>query len=236
MCGRFTLSTPLAIITGAFPWLRVPDQIPARYNIAPSQAVPGVMNDGTNGLTYFQWGLIPSWAKDPKIGNKMINARAETLAEKPAYRKSFQWKRCLVFADGFYEWRKVDGGKKKIPYCVRLKSGEPFAFAGLWDVWRSADGSEVPTCTIITCDSSGFIRQLHDRMPVILHKEDCLRWITPGKVEPTELQPLLAPYPAEELRAYPVSTVVNSPMNETEDCAKAVGEELSEEPTHESFL
>lgn len=226
MCGRFTLSTPLAILTGAFPWLSVPDQLPARYNIAPTQPVPVVPNNGANRLEYFQWGLIPFWAKDPKIGNKMINARAETIAEKPAYRSSLASKRCLVLADGFYEWRKTPGQKTKTPYFISFKSGAPFAFAGLWDFWRNGDGSEVPSCTIITTDANELVRELHDRMPVILQSENVMKWIDPVKRRADELTPMLLPYPAGEMRAFPVSTLVNIPANDSPELIRPLDGDL----------
>src|SRR5438128_1258637 len=162
MCGRYTLIR-LADFIDVFPWIHLPDQaMTPRYNIAPSQPILAVPNDGRNRMEEFQWGLVPAWAKDPSIGNKMINARAESLATKPAFRTAFRRRRCIIPADGFYEWRKEADGKTKTPMYVRMKSRKPFAFAGLWDVWRPPDGSELPTCTIITGEPNELLKSIHD--------------------------------------------------------------------------
>jgi len=167
------------------------------------------------------WGLIPSWAKDPSIGNRMINARSETLAEKPSFKAAYKRRRCLVLADGFYEWRK-NPDKSKTPMYVQLESRDPFAFAGLWESWHSPDGDHVLSCTIITTQPNDFVRKIHNRMPVILPRRAYEQWLDPDEQKPDRLQPLLAPYPAEEMTAYPVSTTVNNPRNETPECIEPV--------------
>ncbi len=218
MCGRFTLTVDPGQLQEAFPWVEFPEDLSLRYNIAPSQPVAVVPNDGLNRVDFFNWGLIPFWAKDPKIGNRMINARAETLAEKPSFRGSFKYKRCLVLADGFYEWRKEPGTKTKTPMYLRMKNHKPFAFAGLWDNWHSSDGSEIRTCTIITTEPNTLVKEIHNRMPVILSQNVYSDWLQEGENDPSLLKSFLQPYPAEELEAYPVSRFVNSPHNDSPEC------------------
>jgi len=215
MCGRFTLTADVNAIQEAFPWVNVPPGLQPRYNIAPSQPVAVVPNDGKNRLDFYTWGLIPSWAKDPSIGNRMINARSETLAEKPSFRTSYKRRRCLVLADGFYEWRQEAKGQPKTPMYIRLESGDPFAFAGLWDQWNAPDGSTILSCTIITTQPNSLVEHIHNRMPVILPPQAYDAWLMPGEQSPTELAHWLVPYPAEEMMAYPVSRQVNSPNNES---------------------
>jgi putative SOS response-associated peptidase YedK len=225
MCGRFTLTVDPGKLQEAIPGLIVPKKdIPPRYNIAPSQPVAVLPNDGQNRLDFFVWGLIPSWAKDPSVGNRMINARAETLAEKPSFRSAFRRRRCLVFADGFYEWRQEPGSKVKTPFYIRLKSGDPFAFAGLWEIWQAGDGSEIRSCTIITTSPNLLMEDIHNRMPVILPREVYSKWLTPGEVEPRNLNHLLEPYPEEEMQAYPVSRMVNSPNNDVAECIQPLAQ------------
>ena len=168
MCGRFTLTADPNDLREAFPWVNIPEGVGPRYNIAPSQPVAVIPNDGQNQLNFFVWGLIPSWAKDPTIGNKMINARAETLTEKPSFRTAFRRRRCLIPASGFFEWKQNPGGKTKTPMYIRLKSGKPFALAGLWERWDSPDGSTVFSCTIITTQPNELMQGIHNRMPVML--------------------------------------------------------------------
>jgi putative SOS response-associated peptidase YedK len=230
MCGRFTLTLPLGQLELAFPWITPPAELAPRYNIAPSQEVAVVPNKGEDRLEFFRWGLIPFWAKDPKIGNRMINARAETLAEKPSFRAAYRRRRCLVLADGFYEWQKVPGRRTKTPYYLRMKSGAPFALAGLWETWSAPDGSVVPSCTVITTRPNALVKPIHNRMPVILPQEAYRQWLDPADQLPARLQPLLRPYPAEEMTAYPVSTLVNSPRNDLPDCIVASGEPLEPPP------
>jgi len=218
MCGRFTLTADPNELRQTFPWLNIPDDLPPRYNVAPSQPVAVVPNDGRNQLDFFVWGLIPSWAKDPSIGNRMINARAETLQEKPTFRAPFRHRRCLIPANGFYEWKQDPGRKGKIPTYIKLKSEKPFAFAGLWDRWLSPDGSEVLSCTIITTTPNQMMQEIHNRMPVILPEESYQLWLDPGNPDVSHLQALLKPYPGEEMIAYPVSPLVNNPANDDPTC------------------
>lgn len=216
MCGRFTLTTNLGTIAKRFGVARFLEEVGPRYNIAPTQAVIVVNDDGTRNLTPMQWGLIPSWAKDPAIGNRMINARAETVATKPAFRAALRKRRCLIPADGFYEWQPI--GRRKQPVYIAMKSREPFSFAGLWESWTSPDGEEIKSCTIITTEANELLKPIHDRMPVILSKEAEQVWLDPTIQDPAKLLPLLKPYPAEEMEVYPVSTKVNSPANDGPGC------------------
>jgi putative SOS response-associated peptidase YedK len=215
MCGRFTLTADPNQLRETFEWLNVPQEISPRYNVAPTQPVAVVANDGKNQLDFYVWGLIPSWAKDPEIGNRMINARAETITEKPAFRNAFRRRRCLILADGFYEWQKVPGQNTKTPMYIHLKSKGPFAFAGLWESWNSEDGSNILSCTIITTEPNALMQPIHNRMPVILPKEDYAFWLSPGEADLHQLQALLKPYDAGQMAAYPVSRLVNSPANDT---------------------
>ena len=175
-----------------------------------------VIRDVETRIGPLRWGLIPSWAKDPAIGNRLINARAETVAEKPSFRSAFAKRRCLVVADGFYEWRKT--GKGKVPVYITLRSKRPFGFAGLYEHWKAPDGKEIRTCTIITTDSNELVRPIHDRMPVILPKAVEDRWLDPGEHDRGRLQALLQPYPSEEMDAYDVTTVVNNTRHDAPDC------------------
>ena len=217
MCGRFSLTTDKKRLAEAFAEFEPPREIVPRYNIAPSQPIAVVANDGQNKVDYFVWGLIPSWAKDPAIGNKMINARSETLAEKPSFKTAYKRRRCLILSDGFYEWRK-NPDKTKTPMYIQLESREPFAFAGLWESWHSAEGDNILSCTIITTQPNDFMANIHNRMPVILPRQAYSQWLDPAEQNPDQLQHLLVPYPAEEMTAYPVSTVVNNPRNESPEC------------------
>ena len=215
MCGRFTLTVDPAQFQDAFPGFLFPAQFAPRYNIAPSQPVLAIPNDERSAADFFIWGLIPMWAKDPSIGARLINARSETLAEKPSFRGSFKYKRCLILADGFYEWKTVAGKKTKIPYYIHLNDRRPFAFAGLWDSWESPDGSNLKTCTIITTEPNELMATLHNRMPAILHPRDYAKWLDPSPQTPESLLPLLKPYPDDAMTAYPVSTLVNKPENDS---------------------
>jgi putative SOS response-associated peptidase YedK len=219
MCGRYTLRTPVDTLAERFEIDNTPSSIAASYNVAPTQGVATVLvEDGKRKLEMLHWGLIPSWADDPSIGNRMINARAETVAEKPSFRKAFRNHRCLVLADGFYEWQKTANGKQ--PYYIRMEDDSPFAFAGLWESWKN--GSEVRSATIITTDANDVVAPLHNRMPVILHPEDYELWLDPDFDEKEPLSTLLKPYPAEAMEAYPVSRVVNSPSNNEPSCIESV--------------
>ena len=176
-------------------------------------------NNGENSVEFFQWGLIPSWAKDPKIGNRMINARAETLAEKPSFRTPYKRRRCLILSDGFYEWKSEAGSKSKTPFYVQLKSEKPFAFAGLWEAWYPRpDDDPLLSCTIITTSPNPLMETIHRRMPVILEPDTYNLWLDPSEQSPKQLDGLLKPYPAEEMMAYPVSRLVNRPSNDSPDC------------------
>jgi len=204
----------------------VPDFQP-RYNIAPTQAVPGIAQ-GADGrvLKWLQWGLIPSWAKDPAIGQKMINARGETLLEKPSFRNAFRRRRCLLPADGFFEWVETTpaaaGGAPakpyKQPYYVKLRSGEPFAFAGLWEYWETADGGPIESCAIITTEPNEVLREVHGRMPVILAKEEYRDWLETDAKDAEKLLSLLDPYPPEELELYPVTRSMSNPRFDDPAC------------------
>jgi putative SOS response-associated peptidase YedK len=217
MCGRFSLWVQFADLLKAFPDFEFPEELPSRYNIAPTQQVAVVPNDGEKQVRFFHWGLIPFWAKDAAIGSRMINARAETAAEKPAFRAAYQRRRCLILADGFYEWRSEPGSRIKTPLYIRMGSGEPFAFAGLWELWRP-DDSPVYSCTILTTTPNELVASIHDRMPVILPRAAYDRWLDPAEAKPGAFQELLGPYPAEEMVAYPVSRYVNSPSNDSPTC------------------
>ena len=224
MCGRFTLRLSPSELAEIFRLLREPDVRP-RYNIAPTQPVAVIRAEGKfRDPSLMRWGLIPFWAKDDKIGSRLINARAETVAEKPSFRAAFRKRRCLIPADGFYEWKKLDD-KTKQPYFIGLRHDDPFALAGLWEHWTGPNGNPVESCTIITCPANESLAKLHDRMPVILHEDDYDRWLDPQNKQFEELQSLLVPYPAAEMRTYPVSKLVNSPKNDVPDCAEPVDDE-----------
>jgi putative SOS response-associated peptidase YedK len=215
MCGRFTLTVDPAELQERFENYTFPPRFAPRYNVAPTQPVLAIPNDGENTADFFVWGLIPMWAKDPTIGSRLINARGETLAEKPTFRGSLKYKRCLILADGFYEWKSAGASKTKTPYFIHMKDRKPFAFAGLWDSWNSPDGSLVKTCTIITTEPNELVSIIHNRMPVILHPRDYAKWLDTSPQTPDSLKPLIKPFPAEEMTAYPVSTLVNKPGNDT---------------------
>lgn len=216
MCGRFTLRSKTSDVAKAFNLLDVPE-LPLRYNIAPTQAVPIVRlgDNGSRKLSLAHWGLIPSWADDPAIGNRMINARADTVATKPSFRTAFKKRRCLLVADGFYEWQKTNG--KKQPYYIRLKDGAPFGFAGLWERWER-DSNAIESCAIITTDANELMEPIHNRMPVIIPPSAYDLWLDQAVQEPERLQALLCPCPAGDLTADAVSTVVNNPRNEQAKC------------------
>ncbi len=204
----------------AFDLTSVPAEMTARYNIAPTQPVAVITNDDPKALTFYRWGLIPSWAKDMKIGNQMINARSESVHEKPAFRSAFKRRRCLIPADGFYEWRKE--GSDKIPMFIHLKDRPIFAMAGLWEIWNSPEGDEIRTCTILTTDANSFMETIHNRMPVILRKEDYAFWLSPQEEPVPALQALLKPFDPDAMTAYPVSKMVNRPNNDTPELLKPV--------------
>jgi putative SOS response-associated peptidase YedK len=218
MCGRFTLAPESDELQVEFEGVQFPEQFARRYNIAPSQPVLVIPNGDRARADYLLWGLIPSWAKDPSIGSRLINARGETLSEKPAFRGSYKYKRCLILADGFYEWKATIGTKVKIPYYLQLKDGKPFGFAGLWSDWQAADGSEVRSCTIITTTPNALVAPIHNRMPAILRAEDREEWLDPKPRSPDALGHLIQAYPAERMRAIAVSTLVNNPSIDRAEC------------------
>jgi putative SOS response-associated peptidase YedK len=220
MCGRFALSPKTNEVENLMPGVRVKDEAKTRYNIAPSQNIISILNNKEPEQVFVKWGLIPNWSKDDSIGYKMINARAETLDEKPSFKQSFLKRRCLIPATGFYEWKKE--GKDKYPYFIKLINDKVFTFAGLWDRWKSADGSEVISATIITTTPNSLMANIHDRMPVIIPEESRLDWLY-GKQDGAEfLKSLMGPYPGNEMQAYPVGKFVNSPANDFEECMKPV--------------
>jgi putative SOS response-associated peptidase YedK len=223
MCGRFTLRTPARDIARMFD-VAVPD-IDPRYNIAPSQDVATVRFDAAKQQREFallRWGLVPFWADDPKIGYKMINARSETVAEKPAFRKAFAQRRCLIPADGFYEWKQTDDGKQ--PFLIHRQDHTLFAFAGLWEHW-SRGGQQIESCTILVTEPNELVASIHNRMPVILAPADYDAWLDPGCDDRQKLQSLLRPCAAAELEVYPVSRVVNKPVNDVPQCVQPIEDE-----------
>lgn len=216
MCGRYTLHTSVERLIEHF-HLRQAQEIASRFNTAPSQDIPAIRGDSQNKeLAMLRWGLIPGWAKEEKTGYSMINARAETVAIKPAFRSAFRYRRCLVPADGFYEWKSVAG--KKQPYYIHRRDNEVFAFAGLWEHWKGEGGKSIESCTIIVTVANDLIQPIHDRMPVILEPAAYDTWLDPQNHDGSVLVGLLKPYSAEKLEAYPVSPRVNSPTNDDSDC------------------
>jgi putative SOS response-associated peptidase YedK len=222
MCGRYTLRVSPAELAEIFATLREIDWSP-RYNIAPTQTVVAVRQseqaDGRE-LALLRWGLIPSWAKDMKIGNNLINARADGVATKPSFRHAFKKKRCLIPADGFYEWQAVPGQKVKQPFHISVRDAPVFAFAGLWERWTDPEGKPVETSSIITTDANEAMAPVHNRMPVILNPADYGEWLDRDQQDAEKLQRLLKPFPADRMQLTPVSTLVNSPRNEKPECVR----------------
>ncbi len=221
MCGRLNITVSGAALVEVFGIARDADLLsgfPPRFNVAPSQIIPAVRDqNGDRAACLLRWGLIPSWAKDRDLSYKMINARAETVADKPAYRNAFRHRRCLIPVTGFYEWRQADG---KQPYNITAADGRPFALAGLWEHWEG-DDEVVESCTIIVTTANDQMRPVHDRMPVILDPSDYGRWLDPGVSDRERLLPLLAPY-RNPLQIYPVSKRVNNPRNDDAACLTGV--------------
>jgi len=214
MCGRFELHSAFEIITRLFGLSGGVVTMPTGYNIAPGKNISIIVNQGgTNMLTTSHWGFVPPLARELKDGYKMINARAETIAEKPSFRQAFSRHRCLIVADGFYEWKNM-GGKKK-PVYVHLKNGMPFGMAGLYSLWTSPEGKQVCTSTIITTDANDMLKPIHDRMPVITPPDKYGLWLDPSVHDKEKLLPILKPYPDNELEMYEVSTKVNAPKNDS---------------------
>ncbi len=223
MCGRYTLTASGDALVEEFDLNEEPE-LDARYNIAPTQEAAIVRaTPAGRELAQLRWGLVPSWAKDPSIGNRMINARAETVAEKPSFRAAFKRRRCLVPADGFYEWQKQPDGTKQ-PFHLRLKNHRPFAIAGLWERWRSEDPQEPPleSFTLITTAANALAEQVHNRMPVILGREQRDLWLNPKQTDRARLEALLQPYDPDAMEIYPVSRFVNRPQNDSPRCIEAV--------------
>ena len=216
MCGRYTLISNISELQGRFGFVMDGPAPEPRYNIAPTQQVLAVVNDGSRRGEMMRWGLVPSWAKDIKIGSRMINAVCETAATKPAFRSAFRRRRCLVLADGFYEWRRE--GKQRVPMYFSQKSGEPMAFAGLWESWKSPEGEWIRSCTILTTAANTFIELVHNRMPVILSAETEPLWLDPITETPDTLEPLLLPAPSDLLDVREVSPTVNNVHNDDPGC------------------
>ncbi len=222
MCGRFTVAVPREDLLEEFGLTEPPFDIHPRYNVAPTQIAPIILRgkDGALRLEGFRWGLVPYWAKDPEVGTRMINARAESLERKPAFRDAFERRRCLVPADGWFEWQKQ--GSQKVPMWLHLRSRRPFAFAGLWERWRGGgEGEWLHSFAIVTTDAAPAVRAIHDRMPVVLPRELRDRWLDRGAT-PAELALLVRPYAGDDLEAWPVSRLVNSPGNDVPDCIAQV--------------
>lgn len=217
MCGRFANAIPSSILTEYFSLSEEP-AIPPRWNIAPTQIVPIIKLDEGGGrkLNMARWGLVPHWAKDLAIGNRLINARSETVHEKPAFRQAIRSHRCLVPASGFFEWVKTT--KARVPYYISMKDGVPMAFAGIWDVWNESDGKAVETFSILTTSANSLVMPIHDRMPVMFQSPDFDLWLDRSMNDPEKLRPLYQPCPSQALQSWQVSTLVNSPAHETEDC------------------
>jgi putative SOS response-associated peptidase YedK len=221
MCGRYSFILEDELIKQRFGVIVRSAIYKARYNCAPTQNLAVVSNEDPENLSLYRWGLIPFWAKDTAIGNKLINAKSETILEKPSFKGSFRNKRCLVLADSYYEWKK---DKEKIPFRIMRKDKSAFSMAGIWDKWVSSDGEIVHSFSILTISPSEKMTQIHDRMPVILHPEDEKKWL--GKTGESELLDLLRPFPDEFLTAYPVSKLVNSPRNESAEILVPAGDPL----------
>ncbi len=218
MCGRFALSPKTKDVEKLHPLKVDLTKITPSYNIAPSQKIDCIINDHGTEQTQLIWGLIPFWAKDKSISSRLINARAETIAERPTFKHSFERRRCLILASGFYEWKKISGSKK-IPYFVKLESTSLFFFAGLWDKWIAPNGEFMQTATIITTEPNAIMADIHNRMPVILSRESSLIWLDNHSSEQS-LRSLLSPYNSFDMQAYEVSPLVNNPRNNSSELIK----------------
>ncbi len=223
MCGRYRLSRRKQIVEEYFDIGDWQDDWSPRYNIAPTQPVPVIRQHPKEPLrqvAFMKWGLIPNWAKDRSIATGTINAKAETAATKPAFRDPLRFRRCLIPADGFYEWKRTATNKQ--PFCFEVNEGDLFAFAGLWDGWKDASGNWIKTCSILTTTPNAVTSAIHDRMPVILDREKYDLWLDPGMQNVAVISELLKPYNARMMRAYPVSTRINHVANDDEDCSRLV--------------
>lgn len=224
MCGRYTLTVDAAVLAELFD-LDAPTDLKPRYNIAPTQMVPVVRAglEAPREWASLRWGLIPSWAKDASIGSRLINARSESAADKPSFRSAFRHRRCLIPADGFFEWVTTDGGKQ--PYHLRFRDRRPFAFAGLWERWSPPEGDAVESCTILTTTANELLAPLHERMPVILGKASFAEWLAVDPLPPGASERLLSPYPSAEMEAVLVARLVNSPRNDDPRCLQPPGDQ-----------
>ncbi len=218
MCGRFVRIKSINEIANIFKIEHIESNLEPSYNIAPKQPIVVLMEKGRKRVVSMQWGLIPRWAKDPKISNKLINARVETIDQKPSFKDSFIKRRCIIVADGFYEWIKK--GDKKIPVYIHLESKDTFGMAGIYDIWESPDGQKISSCTIITTEANDFMKKIHHRMPIILKPEYYNYWLNPNNRDIKELKNILGQFISEQLNAYEVSTKVNSPFNNNSECIK----------------
>jgi putative SOS response-associated peptidase YedK len=226
MCGRYRLSRRKQLVEEYFAAVSGDDDWIPRYNIAPSQPVIAIRQDSAKPvrtLSTMRWGLVPSWAKDPSIGYKTIDARAETVATTASFREPFKSQRCLIPADGFYEWKRE--GKTKQPYCFEINDGGLFAFAGLWDGWTNPQGKPIESCTILTTTANSLLADIHDRMPVILRQENYNLWLDPGFRTTDSVSEMLSPFDAALMRRYPVSTRINQVQNDDVDCAQPLDRE-----------
>ena len=221
MCGRYSLIADIGELAERFEFDGDCLGHTPSYNIAPTQMALTVTNGGERHAIHMRWGLIPSWAKSASVGNRMINARAETVAERPSFRTALRRRRCLVLADGFYEWQRI--GASRRPMRITMRSGEPFAFAGLWEAWRDTRGETVRSCTIITTAANELLTPIHDRMPVILARKLESLWLDQDMQKPAALCDVLTPYPAGQMEAYEVSSLVNSPSNDGPEVVVPVG-------------
>jgi putative SOS response-associated peptidase YedK len=224
MCGRFVMISDLSVLEEEFDIQAISAGVKPSYNITPGREVVALVHDRVNHLVSFRWGLIPSWTKTFAIEKGIINARAETVAEKPSFRDSFKKRRCLVLANGYYEWKK--GWRNKVPYYVYPISERPFGFAGLYDTWRPKDGEALSTCTIITTESNELLRPLHDRMPVIVPKDRESLWLDNSVAEEKSLLSILIPSVNEDMEVRQVSTLVNSPLNDMPECIRPLSSGL----------
>ncbi|HZH98690.1 MAG TPA: SOS response-associated peptidase [Fimbriimonadaceae bacterium] len=236
MCARFTLRLGAEAVKQLFELEETPE-LPERFNIAPTQDVPAVLTDkeGHRRMKMLRWGLVPYWAEDVSIGSRLINAKCETVDEKPAFRKAFAKRRCLIPTDGFYEWKEVQEGQpdlfgerpaktkiRKQPYHITMKDGGLFAFAGIWEFWKGPDGNDVLSCSILTCEPNELVSDLHDRMPLIVAPEDFDLWMDREIQTSGPLQPILRPFPAERMAITPVNPIVGNPNNEGPECIESM--------------
>lgn len=220
MCGRFVVNIPADVLKGIFNLIETP-QLEPRYNVAPTQSAAVVRNQGDhNRLDLLKWGLVPGWSKDLSFGSHLINARSETVAEKPAFRHAIKYRRCIIPTSGFYEWSHTD--KKKQPYYIRMAEQTPMCLAGLWESWKAPDGSELESFTILTTAANKLVAPIHNRMPVILHPDTFTLWLSHNMHDPDQLQPLFQPFPADQLQTFKVSDLVNNPRFDSPACIAQV--------------